>query len=282
MHLVRSEARPVGLHQEAANTALFLFHPCPDHGYICDVAGRDPHLLAIENVLIADFSGRGSHAPGVGSEARLGQAEAAQHFSARQRREPRALLFVRAESVNGIHDQGRLDADEAAKPRVTAFQFLHHQPIFHVRHSGTAVALKVSAEEPEFTHHRHQFAWETAFTKAVLDDGDQVIFDKIACGSPNQQFVFAETGIAVKKVNALKFEAHDLPASSKQIGNSKASRLRGVVERLDKLGEIQTANREPYLKRQVSLGALTGGSGPALLYEVRASIAKFLFSLTDQ
>jgi len=37
----------------------------PDDGHIGDVAGGDPHLFAVEDVLIAQLAGGGGHAAGV-------------------------------------------------------------------------------------------------------------------------------------------------------------------------------------------------------------------------
>ena len=48
----------------------------------------------------------------------------------------------------GIHHQRALNADEAAKPAVAAFEFLHHQAIGDVVHVGAAVFFrKIAAEQ---------------------------------------------------------------------------------------------------------------------------------------
>ena len=112
-----------------------------------------------------------------------------------------------------MHQRG-LHADEAAKAGVAAFQFLHHEAIFDVGHAGAAVALEVGAEEAELAHGGNEFAREALGAKALLDDGDEVVFDEVARGAADEEFVFAEAGIEMEKVEALKFESHDCTCRS--------------------------------------------------------------------
>ncbi len=105
-----------------------------------------------------------------------------------------------------MHERG-LHADEAAKAGVAAFQFLHHQAVFHVGHAGAAVALEVGAEEAELAHRWAQARAGSALAEALLDDGDEIVFDEIARGAADQQFVFAEACIEMKKIEALEFES---------------------------------------------------------------------------
>ena len=72
MDVVGFESGTVGLDQEATNLVIFVFDLRPNHGHVGNRAGGDPHLLAVEHVLFADFAGTGTHAAGVGAEIRLG------------------------------------------------------------------------------------------------------------------------------------------------------------------------------------------------------------------
>ena len=208
------EAGAVGLDQEAPHAVVFIFDLGPDHGDVGDVAGGDPHLFAVENVLVAGFAGGGGHAAGIGAEAGLGQAEAAQLLAAGERREPGVLLLVGAEGVDGIHHERGLHADEAAEAGVAAFQFLHHQAVFDVGHAGAAVALEVGAEEAELAHQGTSSRGKRSVRKHSSMMGIEVVFDEIARGAADEQLVFGEGGIEMKKVKALKFEAHSTPSVS--------------------------------------------------------------------
>jgi hypothetical protein len=120
-------------------------------------------------------------------------------FSPLARREPGVLLLVGAEGVDGVHHQAGLHADKAAEAGVAAFQLLHHQAVLDVGHAGAAVALEVGAEEAQLAHDGDQFARKALGAEALLDDGDEVVFDKVARGFADEQFVLAEAGVEVEK-----------------------------------------------------------------------------------
>src|SRR5271169_6595147 len=100
MDVVSLEAGPVFFDQEAANLVVFVFHLGPDHSYISDTAGSDPHLLAVENVLVAHFTGTGAHAAGIRTEAGFGEPEAAELFTFLHGGQPRLLLLLAAEGMD--------------------------------------------------------------------------------------------------------------------------------------------------------------------------------------
>ena len=81
MNVVGFETLAIGLDEEATNLVVFVFHLGPYHGNVGDRTGGDPHLLAVQHVLIADFPGARAHAAGVRTEARLGQSKAAELFT---------------------------------------------------------------------------------------------------------------------------------------------------------------------------------------------------------
>jgi hypothetical protein len=91
--IVGAEAGAVGFDQEAADF-VFFFDLGPDDGDVGDGAGGDPHLFAVEDVFVAVFAGAGGHAAGVGAEAGLGEAEAAELFAGGELGEPFLLLLV--------------------------------------------------------------------------------------------------------------------------------------------------------------------------------------------
>ena len=107
VHFVGAEAGAVGFDKEAADAIVFVFNLGPDDGDVGDVAGGDPHLFAVENVLVAGLARGGGHAAGIRAEAGLGEAEAAELLAAGERGEPGVLLLVGAEGVDGVHAPAR-------------------------------------------------------------------------------------------------------------------------------------------------------------------------------
>ena len=196
--------------EEAANLVVFVFHFGPDDGDVGDGAGGDPHLLAVENVFVADLAGARAHAAGIGAEAGFGESEAAELFALLHRRQPGLFLLLAAEVVDGIHAQSRLHADEAAHAGVAALEFLRHQSVFDVAHAGAAVALERRAEEAEIGHGLDQFARKAAGAVALFDDGDEVVFDELARGVADQALFFGEQRIELDEIDTAKFDGrHD-------------------------------------------------------------------------
>jgi len=91
-------------------------------------------------------------------------------------------------------------------PLSPRFQFLHDQPVFHVAHARAAVPLEAGPEKAEFGHGFHQFAGEPSFAIALLDDGDEVLFNKAARGIAHQPLVVAEQGVEFHKVHSPEFK----------------------------------------------------------------------------
>jgi hypothetical protein len=115
--------------------------------------------------------------------------------------------------VDRIHDQRRLHADEAADAGVAALELLGDEAVFDVGEAGAAVALDGRAEEAELAHGLDEFAREAAVAVALLDDGDEVVFDEIACGVAGEQLVFRKQAVEAEKVYALELECHLLADS---------------------------------------------------------------------
>ena len=208
VNVLGAEARPVGFDEEAANLVVFVFDFGPDDGDVGDGAGGDPHLLAVEDVFLARLSGAGAHAAGIGSEVRLGEAEAADLVALLHDRQPGLFLLVAAEGVNGIHRQRRLHADERTNAAVAALQFLHDQSVFDVRHPGAAIAFEAGAIEAQVGHGFDQFLGEAAGAVALLDDGDEVVFDELAGGVADQALVVGEQGVEFEEIDAPELDGH--------------------------------------------------------------------------
>ncbi len=157
-----------------------------------------------------DLFGASSHAAGIGTEVRFGQAEAADLFARLHHREPGLLLLVAAEGVDGIHGQRRVHADERADAAVAALQFLHDQSVFDIRHPGAAVAFEAGAIEAQVCHGLDQFLGEAAGAVAFLDDGDEVVLDKLAGGVADQAFFVREQGVEFEEINSPELDGHQL------------------------------------------------------------------------
>src|SRR5580700_11824048 len=173
MNVVGLESRAVFFDEEPANLVVLVFHLGPDDGNVGDAAGGDPHLLAVENVFVAHLAGAGSHAAGIGAETGLGESEAAELFALLHGWQPGLLLLFTAEGMDGIHDQRRLHADEAAHAGIATFEFLSYKSVLHVAHAGATIALQRRAEEAEISHGLDQFAREAPGAVALFNDRDK-------------------------------------------------------------------------------------------------------------
>ena len=207
------EAGTIGFDEEAADAPLLLgdggvFDFGPDDGDVGDAAGGDPHLFSVEDVVVAVFACAGSHASGVGAEVGFGEAEAAEFFAGGQFGKPAGFLLVGAKGVDGVHDECGLDADEAAEAGVAAFQFLGEQAVLDVVEAGTAVAFEGGAEEAEVAHGANEFAGEASVAVALLNDGDEFVFDEGPGVGADEEFVCREKGVKQNEVYALILECH--------------------------------------------------------------------------
>ena len=183
MHIVRGKSGTLGFNKKAANAPVLrsdlrLFDLRPYHGNISDATGGNPHLLSIENIMVAIFACARSHAAGVRAEIGLGQPEAAKLFSCSHLRQPVVLLLLCAKGKDRIHDQRRLHADKAAEAGVPALKFLHQQAVFDVVHSSAAVPFNRCPVEAEFTHGTYQLARKAAVAIALFNDRDELVVDK--------------------------------------------------------------------------------------------------------
>ena len=112
--------------------------------------------------------------------------------------------------MDGVHDERGLHADEAADAGVAALELLVEEAGFDVVHAGAAVAVEGGAEEAELAHRADEFFGEAAVAIAVLDDGDEFVFDEGAGVGADEELVFGEEGVELEEVYALKLECHSL------------------------------------------------------------------------
>ena len=203
------KAGAVSLDQKSADLVVFILDLSPDHGHVRNGARSDPHFFAVEDVLFSDFAGAGAHAAGIGAKVGLGEAEAAQLIAFLQRRKPCLFLLFAAKCIDRIHDQRGLHADKRTYARITAFQLLHHQTVFDIRHSRATVAFQAGAVKAEIGHRLHQFARETSGAVAFFNDGNEIVFDKLAGGIANQPLVVAEQRVESDEVYSSEFQCHE-------------------------------------------------------------------------
>jgi hypothetical protein len=94
------------------------------------------------------------------------------------------------------------------KLRTPESQFLHHQAVLHVRHAGAAVALERGAVEAHLTEGLYEFLGKAPVAVALLDDGDEVLFDVLPGAVAHQALVVREQGIELDEVHSLEFKGH--------------------------------------------------------------------------
>ena len=99
-------------------------------------------------------------------------------------------------------------ADKRANAAVAALQFLHDQSVFDIRHPGAAVAFEAGAIEAQVGHGFDQFLGEAAGAVALLDDGDEVVFDELAGGVADQALVVGEQGVEFEEIDAPELDGH--------------------------------------------------------------------------
>ncbi len=119
--------------------------------------------------------------------------------------------------IDGIHHQRRLHAHERAHAAVAALELLRDQPVFDVGHAGAAVALEIGAEEAEIAHRLDQLAGEASVAIALLDDGDEIVFDELARGIAHQALVVGEQRIEADEIDSAEREGRHAWLSFRQI-----------------------------------------------------------------
>ena len=102
------------------------------------------------------------------------------------------FLLLAAEGVDGIHAQAGLHADERTHAAVAALEFLRHESVFDGGHAGAAVAGEGGSVEAELAHGLDELFGEASVAVALLDDGDEVLFDEEAGVVAHEALVVGE------------------------------------------------------------------------------------------
>jgi hypothetical protein len=155
------------------------------------VAVGDPHFFAVQNITVAAFYCASKHAAGVGTELRLGETEASDGIALLERREPSVFLRVGAEGVNRIHDERGLHGNKAAQVGIAALKLLRDETVLDIGHARAAIALQAGALDREFS-----------LAIVLLDDGENLVVNELACGLARELFLVREQGIEVEEIDS--------------------------------------------------------------------------------
>ena len=141
--LVAAEAGEVALDDEggdAPGSALGIGLGVDDVDVGIRAVG-DPHLVAVEDVVVAGVTGGEFHGDDVGTGIRLGHGQGADVFAADQFGQVFAFLFFGAVAVNLVHAQVGVGAVRKANGGGGPADFFHGDDVGQVAHVGTAVLL---------------------------------------------------------------------------------------------------------------------------------------------
>ena len=143
----------------------------PDDGDVAPWCVADPPLLSIENPGIAFTLGRGGQtAARSRTDQRLGEAEAADLFQARHRRQPFLLLLLRSIEIDRAHGQAAVHAEEGAERRVGARQLHRDETEQLLASARAAIALKAEPTDAEFLERGQQFERKRVIGPVLVDD----------------------------------------------------------------------------------------------------------------
>jgi hypothetical protein len=145
---------------------------------------------------------------------RLGETEAADHFTLGHARQPLLFLLFAAEGIDGIHAQARLHGDEAAQARIAAFEFLADQAIGDAVEAGAAVAVEGAAEQAEFRYAGDQFTGKAFVFEAIADDGQDLVIDEAGDRVLHHLFVFAQHRADGVEIDGIEFGAREIVRGS--------------------------------------------------------------------
>ena len=209
LDLVGGEAGSVGGHEEAPDDAVVVLGP--DEGDVGDAAVADPHLHAVEDVEVSVGAGGGLHGAGIGTAVVLGEAEAADDLAGGHLREVAPLLLLRAVAVDRVHDEGALDAGEAAEAGVDALKLVHHQAVGDVVEAGGAVlGWQRRSEQTQRAELLGEMARRLAGFPPFADVGRGLVVEEVAGRRPHLlllggeqvvEFVEIEHGVLCRQEN---------------------------------------------------------------------------------
>ena len=93
----------------------------------------------------------------------------------------------------------------------------------------------VGAVKTQLAHQRDQLSRKAPLAKALFDDGNYILVDKIAGRAADQEFLFGEARVEMKKIEALKFEGH---GRARSLPGSEQFRKYRWVNALTKVFEL--------------------------------------------
>src|SRR5690606_30340847 len=114
---------------------------CVDHQYVSIRTVGDPHLAAIEQVMISAPFGAPAHAGVIRAGLGLGRGEGADMLAAAQLREVAGCLFGGAVAAAVVDAEVGVGTVGPGDRGAGAADFLHGHGVGHVAHTGAAVPL---------------------------------------------------------------------------------------------------------------------------------------------
>ncbi len=131
----------------------------------------------------------------------LGEAEAADGFATRHRRQPALLLLLGAVGVDRVHRETALHRCHRPQAAVAALELLHDEAVGDVVHAGAAVPAQVGAEETELSHPGYQLAGELFAAVAALEERQALALDEAAHAVTRHALLVAEQRIELVVVD---------------------------------------------------------------------------------
>ena len=143
------------------------------------------------------------------TDQRLGEAEAADLFPARHRRQPLLLLLLRSVEIDRAHRQAAVHAEEGAERRVDACQLHRDEAEQLLASAGAAVALEAQAADAQLLERRQQLERKRIVGPVLVDDrldlglhvGAHLLDDRLFLGG---QDVRELVEVAVRRGNWLR------------------------------------------------------------------------------
>ncbi len=143
----------------------------PDDGEVAPWRVTDPTLLSIEYPGIALTLGRCCQtAARSRTDQRLGEAEAADLFPARHRRQPFLLLLLRSIEIDRAHGEAAVDAEEGAERCVGARQLHRDEAELLLATAGAAIALIAEPADTKVLDRWQQFERKRVIGPVLVND----------------------------------------------------------------------------------------------------------------
>ena len=191
------ETGGVARDEEAADA---LVGASPDDRHVGDRAVGDPHLLSVQDPVVAVTPRAGTHRAGIRSGVGLGQTEAPERLPSGHRREPMLLLLLRAPAVNRKHRERALHRHQTADPAVAGLEFHARQPVRGRTRARAAVALEVHTEHSELAELVRELARQPGLFEPVADVRHHAVVDERPDGVADVAFLIREQVVDCEEV----------------------------------------------------------------------------------